>query len=136
MKKWLLLNIIVLIVFIQCNKKSLILYTEIPKQPIVEIPKELRGIWITRFEWAHPDPDTMEQNIKSIMQQVADMNYNTVFFQVRGQAETLYPSPLEPWSKLIHNEIPDYDPVELAVKEAHRTRINLLCLHQSFNSME
>jgi N-acetylmuramoyl-L-alanine amidase len=94
----------------------------------------MRGLWISRFDWIHSDPDSMKYRIIDIMKKTAEMHYNTVFFQVRGQAETLYPSPFEPWSKLIQGKDPGYDPVKLAVQEARKhgltfyAYINLLTL--------
>src|SRR5690606_13762583 len=52
-------------------------------------------------------------------------NFNAVIFQVRGQADTLYPSPDEPWSPLVS---PDglepegwngFDPLAYAIEGAH-----------------
>ena len=134
MKRLLWFCLIVVIILVNCAKKQVIRFKEIPTKPIAEIPSELRGIWITRFDWIHSDPDSMKLRIVEIMKQTAEMRYNTVFFQVRGQAETLYPSPLEPWSKLLQAKDPGYDPVKLAVEEAHKygltfyAYINLLTL--------
>ncbi|MFQ5435677.1 MAG: glycoside hydrolase family 10 protein, partial [Anaerolineae bacterium] len=75
---------------------------------------------MTRFNWAHSNPDTMKLRITEFMQQIAADNFNAVFFQVRGQAETLYPSPLEPWSKLVGARDPGFDPVALAIREARK----------------
>lgn len=103
-----------------CGIKDLIKVEKLPEEPITQIDRELRGVWVTRFNWSHQDPDTMRQRIVTIMKKLGDANFNAVFFQVRGQAETLYPSPLESWSKLIGYEDPGYDPVKLAIKEAHK----------------
>jgi N-acetylmuramoyl-L-alanine amidase len=88
-----------------------------------QLPSELRGVWITRFNYAHTNPDTMRNRIINILEQTAKANFNAVFFQVRGQAETFYPSPLEPWSKLIDFRDPGFDPVRLVVEEAHRRKL-------------
>jgi len=118
-------------------------------KPVPEIPRELRGVWVTRFTWtgASPDtispdtinPDTIRNNIINIMEQAAMANFNTVFFQVRGQAEVLYPSTIETWSKLVGEKDPGFDPVALAIDEAHRhgltfyAYINLLPLWNEEN---
>lgn len=117
-----------------CSVKWMVRSVRLPKKPIPEIQNELRGIWITRFNWAHTDPDTMKNQIINIMRQTAEANFNAVFFQVRGQAETLYPSPIEAWSKLVDGKDPGSDLVEFAIEEAHRyglkfyAYINLLTL--------
>jgi len=121
MKKAGLPFIIFLMIFTGCSKinKGRI-SEEISLKPVPEIPAELRGVWVTRFEWTHESPDTIKTRIFKIMEQAAGANFNTVFFQVRGAAETLYPSPIETWSKLLNEKDPGFDPVALAIEEAHR----------------
>ena len=85
-----------------------------------DIPWEMRGVWLARMNWASTNPPAMRRQIITIMNQAAKANFNAVFFQVRGQAETLYPSPHEPWSKLVGARDPGFDPVQLAVEEAHK----------------
>jgi len=89
------------------------------RRPVPEIPRELRGIWVTRFTWTNKDPEAMRLGIIRIMEQIAQANFNAVFFQVRGAAETLYPSPIETWSRLLDEKDPGFDPVALAIREAH-----------------
>lgn len=120
MKRPYLLILLLAILIVSCAKKSLFRFPKLPDKPIPSIPNELRGVWITRFNYAYPDADSMKNRIITIMQKTAAANFNTVFFQVRGQAETLYPSPLEPWSKLVGATDPGFDPVALAVHEAHK----------------
>jgi len=100
--------------------KELVKLEKLPEKPITQIEKELRGAWVTRFNWTHQNPDTMRNRIHTIMEKLGNANFNAVFFQVRGQAETLYPSPIETWSKLVGYQDPGYDPVQLAIKEAHK----------------
>jgi uncharacterized lipoprotein YddW (UPF0748 family) len=112
---------IIIIIFISgCGIKQVTKLEQPPSGPIKQIPNEMRGVWITRFAYANPDPDSMRSRIVTLMEEAAQANFNAVFFQVRGQAETLYPSPYEPWSKLVDNRDPGFDPVQLAVSEAHR----------------
>ena len=42
-----------------CGPKPVLRFETLPPEPIPQIPEELRGIWITRFEWADPDSATM-----------------------------------------------------------------------------
>jgi uncharacterized lipoprotein YddW (UPF0748 family) len=53
------------------------------------------------------------------MDEIALNNFNSVFFQVRGQGDVLYPSPFEPWSQIIGGEDPGFDPLKFALEEAH-----------------
>jgi uncharacterized lipoprotein YddW (UPF0748 family) len=103
-----------------CSVEKTVRYDQLSDKAIEQIPNELRGAWVTRFAWASENPDTMKSHINNIMKGLADANFNAVFFQLRGQAETLYPSPYEPWSKLVGFKDPGFDPVKLAIDEAHK----------------
>lgn len=92
----------------------------IPAVATPQPPSELRGVWITRFEWADPNPDTLRARVVRAMDDASRAGFNAVFFQVRGMAETLYPSPFETWSKLVGARDPGFDPVAFAVEEARR----------------
>ncbi|MFC1476908.1 family 10 glycosylhydrolase [candidate division KSB1 bacterium] len=120
MKKVSVLYILLVLFVLGCARVPRTTVPKLPDQPVAEIPAELRGIWITRFDWTNKDPDVMRNRIIDIMEKVSDTNFNAVFFQVRGQAETLYPSPFEPWSVLLDFKDPGFDPVALAVGEAHK----------------
>ena len=84
---------------------------------------EFRGVWVARFEWASPDGDQCRERIRSILDSIAEANFNAVVFQVRGSAETLYPSDLEPWSPLVGPEGPGFDPLAFAIAEAAKRDI-------------
>lgn len=58
--------------------------------------------------------------------------FNTIFFQIRGQCETFYPSPDEPWSLSISsdNTDPGWDPLQYAISAAHSRGLKL---HAYFN---
>jgi len=62
---------------------------------------EFRGVWITRFNWASEDPERCRERIVHAFEGLAAGNFNAAVFQIRGDAETLYPSTLEPWSPLV-----------------------------------
>ncbi|MEU8892034.1 family 10 glycosylhydrolase [Streptomyces sp. NPDC048442] len=58
---------------------------------------------------------------------------NTVVFQVRPTADALWPSPYEPWAECLTGEQgrdPGWDPLAVAVEEAHRRGLEL---HAWFN---
>ena len=80
---------------------------------------EFRAMWISRFEWPDADEATCRARISTAMQQMADADFNAVFFQIRGQMDTFYPSE-ESWSELIGGVDPGWDPVAFAVSEAHK----------------
>jgi uncharacterized lipoprotein YddW (UPF0748 family) len=102
---------------------------------------EFRCMWVTRFEWPDKKPfdpsmavreATIKATIDDIMTKLQAANFNAVMFQVRGQCDTLYPSPYEPWSPLIDpmmhapvNGVPydlfgdGFDPMAYTIKAAH-----------------
>ena len=53
------------------------------------------------------------------MAALAGVHFNAVFFQVRGQADVLYPSPYEVWSPLVGGQDPGWDPLAYAIEAAH-----------------
>ncbi|GMU21592.1 MAG: hypothetical protein AMXMBFR13_16840 [Phycisphaerae bacterium] len=82
---------------------------------------EFRGMWVSRFEWPSTNMATAKSNIDNFMTKLQANRFNAVLFQVRGQADTLYPSPDEPWSPLISpsGAHPGWDPLAYAVHAAH-----------------
>jgi len=80
---------------------------------------EFRAMWASRYEWPDANEAACKANIDAIMQDLADANFNAVLFQIRGQADTLYPSPEEVWSILIGGTDPGWDPLAYAVQAAH-----------------
>lgn len=87
-----------------------------------ELPEgEFRAVWITRYEWPNADAEACRSRIDEMMRTLAEHRFNAVIFQVRGQCDTLYPSPEEPWSPLIAPEgnDPGWDPLAHAIEAAH-----------------
>lgn len=84
-----------------------------------EAKPEFRAAWVTRFEWPDADPEKCKANIREIFENLQKANFNAAVFQVRGQADVLYPSPYEPWSPLIGGKDPGWDPLAFAIEEAH-----------------
>ncbi len=80
---------------------------------------EFRAMWVSRFEWPDANPAVAQARINNIMDDLANANFNAVFFQVRGQADTLYPSPEEVWSPLLGGGDPGWDPLAYAISAAH-----------------
>ena len=72
---------------------------------------EIRALWVTRFHMRTPE------QIDRLVRDAVSANFNTLFVQVRGNGETLYPSFLEPRSPLIKN--PSFDPLSYTLQRAH-----------------
>ena len=87
---------------------------------------EVRAIWVTRFEYRS------EAEVRTILQNCAGLGFNTVLFQVRGQADAYYTSKIEPWSERLGGKDPGFDPLDIACREAHRLG---LALHAWVNAL-
>jgi uncharacterized lipoprotein YddW (UPF0748 family) len=98
------------VVFVACHALA---------QPAPAQTPEYRAMWVSRFEWPNANPATCKAAIDGHMQNLADAHFNAVFFQVRGQADVLYPSPYEVWSPLIGGVNPGWDPLAYAIQSAH-----------------
>ena len=80
---------------------------------------EFRALWATRFEWPDQNELVCKAKIDALMAELAYAHFNAVFFQIRGQADVLYPSPYEVWSPLIGGQDPGWDPLAYAIAAAH-----------------
>ncbi len=96
----------------------------------------LRAIWVTRWDYLTPD------DVRTIMRNCADLGMTDVMWQVRGQGDAYYESDLEPWGQELFRGAenpaalitigPGYDPLALAIEEAHRRGLRL---HAWINAM-
>lgn len=87
-----------------------------------EAPAEGRALWVSRFEYGSA------AGIARIVRAAASANFNIIYFQVRGAGDAFYRSDLEPCAVLLCGRLggsPPYDPLEVAVREAHRYGIQL-----------
>ncbi|MDI6784176.1 MAG: family 10 glycosylhydrolase, partial [bacterium] len=85
------------------------------------LPVEARALWISR--WTYNTPE----DIKMILRNAKEANFNIAIFQVRGQAESYYQSAFEPWAEQISKDgtDPGWDPLSVAVEEAHQLGLQL-----------
>jgi uncharacterized lipoprotein YddW (UPF0748 family)/DNA-binding beta-propeller fold protein YncE len=81
---------------------------------------EIRAIWVTRWDYRTP------ADVAAILSNIASHNFNTVLFQVRGNATTFYPSSLEPWAWELTGSDPStlgtdpgWNPLATAVSVGH-----------------
>jgi uncharacterized lipoprotein YddW (UPF0748 family) len=85
----------------------------------------IRGLWITRWDYRTPG------EVSEAIERAASLGVTDVFWQVRGQADAFYRSPYEPWGEEILAPLPPgvtdpgYDPLELAVAQAHARGLRL-----------
>jgi uncharacterized lipoprotein YddW (UPF0748 family) len=80
----------------------------------LSMPSPVKAVWVARFHYHFPD------DIRTIMRNCAQDGFNTVLWQVRGEGTVLYPSKIEPWSAEYGYRDAGFDPLQIAVEEAHR----------------
>ncbi len=73
----------------------------------------VRAIWVTRGDYRSAD------DVRQIMKDCSQGGFNTVIFQVRGNATVFYPSKIEPWAEQFDFTSPGFDPLAVACREAH-----------------
>jgi uncharacterized lipoprotein YddW (UPF0748 family) len=83
------------------------------------VKKESRALWVTRWDYKSP------QDIRDIMERARRAHFNVVFFQVRGNADAFYASRHEPWGEELGGRYPGFDPLKVAIREAHRRGLEL-----------
>ncbi len=79
----------------------------------------VRAVWVTRYDYRS------EGDVRTVLANCASLGFNTVLFQVRGQADAYYRSRLEPWAERLGGADPGFDPLEAACREAGRLGLGL-----------
>lgn len=103
--------------------------------------REFRGVWVAtvnNLNWpSRPGLSSAQQQAEliALLDRAAQLKLNAVLFQVRPACDALYASRIEPWSDYLTGAMgrppqPFYDPLALAVREAHRRGLEL---HAWFN---
>lgn len=106
-----------------------------------EIHREFRALWVAtvrNMDWPSSPSLSVEQQqqeLLAILDRAAELKLNAIVFQVRPEADALYRSAIEPWSRFLTGQQgrrpdPLWDPLEFAVLEAHRRGLEL---HAWFN---
>jgi len=93
---------------------------------------EFRSSWVITWDHINSNADP-GQNIAKIIKIMDDhkaANMNAVIFQVRQSGTAYYESSFEPWGYYSGYQYPGYDPLEVAIIEAHKRGLEL---HAWFN---
>ena len=110
-----------------------------PDPELPPLTREVRAVWVAtvnNMDWpSRPGLTAEEQQreLLAILDRAAELKMNTIIFQVRPEADALYRSPIEPWSRFLTGEqgvSPGWDPLEFAVAESHKRGLEL---HAWFN---
>jgi uncharacterized lipoprotein YddW (UPF0748 family) len=94
--------------------------TAAPAAPAVM--EEARALWVNRWDYGSA------ATIRQVMENAARARFNIVYFQVRGPWDARYPSRLDPCSPRLCGRLggtPTWDPLEVAVREAHSRGLQL-----------
>ncbi|MHC1779446.1 MAG: glycoside hydrolase family 10 protein [Bacteroidales bacterium] len=97
---------------------------------------EWRAVWIAtvnNIDWpSKPGLSSREQQqeLTDYLDLFKKMNFNAVVLQIRPTADAFYESKYEPWSIYLTGDqkvapSPKYDPLEFAIKEAHKRGMEL-----------
>ena len=97
------------------------------------LPKrEFRGAWIQIIngQFQGMSRDQMQANLTHQLNVLKECGVNAIIFQVRGEADALYASPYEPWSRFLTGKQgtppnPYWDPLAWMVNECHKRGMEL-----------
>ncbi len=90
--------------------------------------REFRGAWyptVVNTTWKNMTTDEIKADIIHHLDIFKKLNINAVIFQVRPQADALFVSELEPWSRFITGvqgkaPNPPFDPAQFVIEECHK----------------
>lgn len=74
---------------------------------------ETRGLWVVRTTLAHPD------SVRAMVRRADEAGFNTLLVQIRGRGDAFYRGGWEPRAELLRGRSDGYDPLAVAVQEAH-----------------
>ena len=105
------------------------------------LPREFRGAWVAsvgNIDWpskAGLSTQQQQAELLTLLDKAVALRLNALVLQVRPSCDALYASKLEPWTEYLTGTMgrapePYYDPLALAVAEAHRRGLEL---HAWFN---
>ena len=87
---------------------------------------EVRAVWLATIggiDWPHSYyAASQREELRVMLDQLQQAGINTVLFQARVRATTVYPSALEPWDGCVSGtpgRSPGYDPLQLCIDLCH-----------------
>lgn len=94
--------------------------------------REFRGAWIQIIngQFQGMTREQMQENLTRQLNTLESCGVNTIIFQVRGEADALYESPYEPWSRFLTGTqgkapAPYWDPLAWMVSACHERGMEL-----------
>ena len=106
----------------------IILFFLLVQTASAESPKhEIRAVWLTTIQgldWPHSHSTSQQkQELISILDQLQRANINTILFQTRVRATTVFPHDSEPWDACLTGQTgrsPGYDALQFCIDECHK----------------
>jgi uncharacterized lipoprotein YddW (UPF0748 family) len=98
------------------------------------IQREMRGLWVAtvaNIDWPSRNnltADVQRAELIDILDRAAASGFNAIVFHIRPACDAVYRSTIEPWGYMLsgtQGTDPGYDPLELAVQEAHARGMEL-----------
>lgn len=85
---------------------------------------EMRGVWISYLDWDKMPSEqaAYQAEVNKILNRCLELKMNTVFVQIRPDADAVYPSSYFPWSRFVtgtQGQNPGYDPLAYFIQAAH-----------------
>ena len=92
--------------------------------------REFRGAWIqcVNGQFQGMEAKQMQQVLTSHLDALQKAGINAVIFQVRAEADALYKSNYEPWSRFltgVQGKSPQWDPLQWMIDECHKRNMEL-----------
>ena len=94
--------------------------------------REFRGAWIqcVNGQFQGMSVETMKRTLVTQLDNLKEAGMNAIIFQVRAEADALYNSPYEPWSRFLTGvqglaPSPSWDPLQFMIDECHERGMEL-----------
>ncbi|MFM7037660.1 MAG: glycoside hydrolase family 10 protein [Planctomycetaceae bacterium] len=124
------------LVFVLCLLPAAAIPTALRPGDAPIAPREFRAAWVAtldNIDWpSKPGLTTAEQHneIRRILDVAVKLKLNAVILQVRSAADAIYPSKLEPWSRVLsgtqgRQTDTAWDPLRAWIEESHHRGIEL-----------
>ena len=89
--------------------------------------REFRGAWIqcVNGQWLGLSTSQQQARLTQQLDALQRIHVNTIMFQVRAEADALYASPYEPWSRFLTGRqgqapAPYWDPLQWMIEQCHK----------------
>lgn len=112
-----------LTVFAQGRHKAFLPVLQKPAENMFEV----RGLWITRFDWTTLEGADPAQ-IDEMVSRAAAAGFNTLYFQVRAEGDAYYTPGLEPWARRLSGTFgqdPGWDPLTRLIERGHAAGLEI-----------